>query len=309
MRTKDLLSDVNFGAMLLERFVDHLTYEKRYSPHTVSAYHTDLQQFQAFLASFGVSGLEAATDRTVRAWMMQLMEQDIGARSVNRKLSSLRGFYRFARLVGSVTIEPTALIDPPKTPKRLPEFVEEKGMERLMEDLEWPPGHRGATDRLVMDLLYSTGMRLAELIGLRISDADLRGGSLRVLGKRQKERIIPIGPDLVGELKQYVVDRAVMGTVDPNGPLLADEQGEPLARRSVQRLVKHYLSGVTSQRKRSPHVLRHTFATHMLEHGADLNAVKELLGHANLAATQVYTHNTVEKLRKVHATAHPRGGQ
>ncbi|MBP8879318.1 MAG: tyrosine-type recombinase/integrase, partial [Flavobacteriales bacterium] len=280
-----------------------------YSPHTVSAYHTDLQQFQAFLASFGVSGLEAATDRTVRAWMMQLMEQDIGARSVNRKLSSLRGFYRFARLVGSVTIEPTALIDPPKTPKRLPEFVEEKGMERLMEDLEWPPGHRGATDRLVMDLLYSTGMRLAELIGLRISDADLRGGSLRVLGKRQKERIIPIGPDLVGELKQYVVDRAVMGTVDPNGPLLADEQGEPLARRSVQRLVKHYLSGVTSQRKRSPHVLRHTFATHMLEHGADLNAVKELLGHANLAATQVYTHNTVEKLRKVHATAHPRGGQ
>jgi integrase/recombinase XerC len=241
--------------------------------------------------------------------MMQLMEQGVGARSVNRKLSSLRGFYPFRTLGRFGHLEPTALIDPPKTPKRLPEFVEEKGMERLMEDLEWPPGHRGATDRLVMDLLYSTGMRLAELIGLRISDADLRGGSLRVLGKRQKERIIPIGPDLVGELKQYVVDRAVMGTVDPNGPLLADEQGEPLARRSVQRLVKHYLSGVTSQRKRSPHVLRHTFATHMLEHGADLNAVKELLGHANLAATQVYTHNTVEKLRKVHATAHPRGGQ
>lgn len=296
--------------MLLDRFAEHLTYEKRYSPHTVSAYRKDLEQFQAHLAEAGVSRMEAATDKAVRLWMMQLMEQGVGARSVNRKLSSLRGFFRFARLVGEVASDPTALIDPPKTPKRLPEFVEEKGMQRLLDDQQWPPGHKGETDRLVMDLFYRTGMRLAELVGLSVGDADLRAGTLRVLGKRNKERIIPIGPDLAIALKDYLSTRqGGGGSVSPDAPLLSDADGEPLARRSVQRLVKHYLSGVTTQQKRSPHVIRHTFATHMLEHGADLNAVKELLGHANLAATQVYTHNTVEKLRKIHAKAHPRGGQ
>jgi integrase/recombinase XerC len=294
--------------MLLDRFLDHLAYEKRCSPHTVAAYRRDLQQFQAHLAGAGVP-LEQATDRLVRAWMMTLMEAGDSPRTVNRKLSALRGFYRFARLTGTITTEPTALVDPPRTPKRLPEFVEEVRMDRLFAATTWPEGYEGAVHRCMVELLYGTGMRLAELLGLKVGDADLRAGTLKVLGKRNKERILPLAPALCASLADLLGQRgALLGRPLPGDPLLVDERGEPLARRTVQRLVVHYLSGVTPQQKRSPHVLRHTFATHMLENGADLNAVKELLGHAGLAATQVYTHNTVEKLRKVHALAHPRGG-
>lgn len=295
--------------MPIDRYLDHLAYEKRCSAHTVLAYRRDLVQFVAFLSGHGGVPIERATDRMIRLWMMQLMEQGTGPRSVNRKLSALRGYYRFAKLVGEVTSEPTALIDPPKTPKRLPEFVEEVRMERLFEELKWPEGFKGDTDRVVLEVLYGTGMRLAELLGLTVGDVDLERSAVRVLGKRNKERIIPLGDRLVDLLAGYLATRkGRFGTLEPRQPLLIDEKEKPLARRSVQRLVVHYLSGVTSQHKRSPHVLRHTFATHLLEHGADLNAVKELLGHAGLAATQVYTHNTVEKLRKVHAQAHPRGG-
>lgn len=295
--------------MLLDKFVDHLTYEKRYSAHTVSAYQRDLQQFTAFLKEFGLNEPEKATDKVVRTWMMRLMEEGTGPRSVNRKLSSLRSFFRFARITGTIYTEPTSLIDPPKTPKRLPEFVEEQRLERMFEDLQWPEGFKGIVDRLILELLYGTGMRLAELMGLKVGDTDLRANTVRVLGKRNKERILPLGDELTTSLASYLKERSVLfGDPGPSEALLIDKKGEPLARRTVQRLVTYYLSGVTSQKKRSPHVLRHTFATHMLEHGADLNAVKEILGHANLAATQVYTHNTVEKLRKVHAQAHPRGG-
>lgn len=295
--------------MLVERFLEHLAFEKRCSAHTVLAYKRDIDQFSSFLSAYGGIAPERASDKMVRTWMMQLMEQGTGPRSVNRKLSALRGFYRFARITGTITVEPTALIDPPKTPKRLPEFVEELRMDRLFAELAWPDGFKGLTHRLVLELLYGTGMRLAELIGLGVGDVDLRRATLRVLGKRNKERILPLGDHLVALLADYLTQRAsVLSGASVSEQLLVDERGEPLARRSVQRLLVHYLSAVTSQHKRSPHVLRHTFATHMLEHGADLNAVKELLGHAGLAATQVYTHNTVDKLRKVHAQAHPRGG-
>jgi integrase/recombinase XerC len=295
--------------MLIDRYLDHLAYEKRCSVHTVAAYKRDLGQFQAFMERNGAGGIEHATDRTIRTWMMGLMEEGQSPSSVNRKLSALRGFYRFARVTGSVAVEPSALVDAPRMPKRLPEFVEEQRMDRLFEAQAWPEGYPGDLHRLMMELLYGTGMRLAELLGLKVADVSLRTGTLKVLGKRNKERIIPIGPQLVARIGEHLrLREQVVGPFSPSDALLVDEQAKPMARRSVQRLVVHYLSGVTSQQKRSPHVLRHTFATHMLEHGADLNAVKELLGHAGLAATQVYTHNTVEKLRKVHANAHPRGG-
>jgi integrase/recombinase XerC len=296
--------------MLLDRFLDHLTHEKRCSVHTVAAYRRDLEQFEAFLRSVGGrEGAEHATDKVIRMWMMDRMGAGTGARSVNRKLSALRAFYRFARTVGAVEQDPTDLIDPPKTPKRLPEFVEEQRMDRLFEAMRWPDGFEGARDRCIMELFYGTGMRLAELLGLGEGDLDLEARTLRVLGKRNKERILPLSEGVMGALETYRRERSALGPVGGSRALFLTEKGEPMNRRSVQRLVERYLGTVTTQHKRSPHVLRHTFATHMLEHGADLNAVKELLGHAGLAATQVYTHNTVEKLRKVHAQAHPRGGQ
>lgn len=295
--------------MPVERFLEHLAYEKRASALTVGAYRSDLDQFASFLRDeLGLKEPAEATEKAVRAWMMHLMEAGLGGRSVGRKLSALRAYYRFARTVGEVEKDPTALVTAPKSPRRLPEFVGEGQMRQLLETMPWPEGFVGLRDRVMMELLYGTGMRLAELVGLGPGDVDLRRSSIRVLGKRDKERIIPLATPLAGLLGTYLKEREAMGA-GAGGALLLRPDGAPLARRTVQSLVAHYLSAVTTQRKKSPHVLRHTFATHLLDHGADLNAVKDLLGHASLAATQVYTHNTVEKLKKAHRQAHPRGGE
>ncbi len=295
--------------MLVDRYLEHLAYEKRCSTLTVQAYGRDLKQFQEFLGELGLEAPEAASEKMVRAFLMRLIEKGDSPRSVNRKLSSLKGFFRFARSTGSIDKEPTALVDPPKVPKRLPQFVEQRRMEELFNTIGSLEGFNGLGHRVVLELLYGTGMRLAELLGLKEVDVDPNARTVKVLGKRNKERIIPIGDGLAAVLQAYLQERRhVITSYSQNTPLLINDRGEPLSRRTVQRIVAHYLGGVTTQKKRSPHVLRHTFATHMLEQGADLNAVKEILGHAGLAATQVYTHNTVEKLRKVHAQAHPKGG-
>ncbi len=293
---------------MIDRFLEHLAYEQRASPHTVSAYGRDLRQYFAYLrGDLGMDDPVLATGKAVRAWMMDQLERGVGARSVNRKLSALRAYYRFARTLGAMDRDPTALITTPKVPKRLPEFVPERNMAELLDGMAWPEGFTGRRDRLILELLYATGMRLAELLGLTPESIDLRRGTLRVLGKRNKERIIPMAKPLVMLLAEYLPERESMQPRSGAG-LLIKPDGNPLPRRTVQLLVKHYLSAVTTQEKKSPHVLRHTFATHLLDHGADLNAVKELLGHANLAATQVYTHNTIEKLKQAHRQAHPRGG-
>lgn len=290
--------------MSIDRFLEHLAYEKRCSPHTLSAYRRDLRQFADHLAAQGAGGIDTAQGGDVREWIMQRLSDGAGARTVNRQLSALRAYYRFARTVGAVEGDPTALVEPPKQPRRLPTFVPEARMAPLF-DAAGPAAELRPEERLVLELLYGTGIRLAELLGLTVGAVDLHRGTIRVLGKRNKERLVPLPDGTLEAVRAYLSQRP---TTDPAAPLLRGGNGGPLARRSVQRLVHRVLATVTTQQKRSPHVLRHTYATHLLEHGADLNAVKELLGHANLAATQVYTHNTVEKLRKVHAQAHPRGG-
>lgn len=290
--------------MLRERFFEHLAFERRSSPHTVAAYRTDLDQFEHWLQQElpGV-GVEDPGDKAVRAWIMHLMGTGAGARTVNRKLSALRAFYRYARMVGAVAKDPTELVTPPRPPARLPVFVAVTEMDALLEGA--PPGGWPLREQAVVELLYSTGIRLAELLGLRWIDVDLERATIKVLGKRSKERIVPLLPAVVTTLQALAAEGGGRG----DQAVFVGKSGRPMARRSVQALVRRYLGTVTTQRKRSPHVLRHTFATHLLDAGADLNAVKELLGHANLAATQVYTHNTMEKLKEVYRTAHPRGGE
>ncbi|MBK8226370.1 MAG: tyrosine-type recombinase/integrase [Flavobacteriales bacterium] len=294
--------------MLINRYLEHLAHERRSSPHTVAAYKADLNLFLAYLSESGITRLEQADGQYLRYWVMARMEAGESARTLNRRLSAVRGFYRFARQVGAVNEAPTDLIEAPKTSKRLPEFVEEGRMAMVFASEASSDDPKHELELLVLELLYGTGMRLAELIALRVGDFDGRSGTLRLSGKRNKERIVPIHPGLADRLRRHIALRpskaAALGD-----PMLLQPSGKPLSRSGVQRLVRRRLEQVTTQQKRSPHVLRHTFATHMLDHGADLNAVKEILGHAGLAATQVYTHNTSERLKKAHAQAHPRGGR
>ena len=294
-----------FALMSTASFLDHLSHERRYSAHTVEAYGRDIGQFSSFLLEHGgKSDIDSASSLEVRSWVMKLMKDGLSPRSVRRKLSSLRGYFRFAREAGYLDSDPTSEVDSPKMPGRLPEFVDEHRMRELFEAIDYPEGYRGVFDRTILELLYGTGIRLAELLGIGIGDVDLREASLRVLGKRNKERIIPLSFTLVEQLGVYLEQRPDSAS----DSLLISEKGRPPSRSLIQRRVASYLGKVSTQAKKSPHVLRHTFATHLLDNGADLNAVKEILGHADLSATQVYTHNTIDKLKRVHAQAHPRGG-
>ena len=290
--------------MSVPAFLEHLEHERRYSLHTVNAYERDLGQFARHLLEHGAKdNLDQAIGIEVRIWLMQLMEQGISARSVRRKLSSLRSYFRFVIEAGLITSDPCDGIDPPKMSQRLPTFMSEADMEGLLEQVEFPSGYQGVFDRLLLEVLYGTGIRLAELVNMKVHDVDLHSQSLRVLGKRNKERQIPLSLNLVNQFQAYMTIR-----FDVDSPImLITERGNPVSRSLVQRRVGAYLSKVTTRSKKSPHVLRHTFATHLLNNGADLNAVKEILGHADLTATQVYTHNTIDKLKRVHAQAHPRG--
>jgi len=290
-----------------EIFLKHLQFEKRYSSHTVEAYEEDLRQFHGFLqATFEITEPEEVKHIHIRSWVVQLMEDGNQPRSVNRKIACLKSYYKFLLRREYITQNPATRIKPLKTEKPLPAFVKETDMGRLLDDIPFTDDLTGLRDRLIVELFYGTGMRLSELIGLKSNNVNIHSQTLKVLGKRNKERVIPIGNSLVNTIKIYQKAKTDMGGENGNEWLLTTDRGEQLYPMLVQRTIKHYLGLVTTLTKKSPHVLRHTYATHLLNHGADLNAVKDLLGHTSLAATQVYTHNTIEKLKKAFDQAHPK---
>lgn len=294
--------------MTKDRFLDYITYEKRYSQHTIQAYGSDLDQFINFATDqYDLSDINKADHQVVRSWIVSLMEGKSSARTVNRKITTLKSYFKFLIKEGAITENPMDRVVAPKTSKRLPVFVEQESMNKLFDEIDFGEGYPAIRDRMIIEMFYATGMRLSELINLNEADIDLYKNVLKVTGKRNKERIIPFSGNLVKLLKSYLeVKRKMFQFNEQNTPLFVTNKGEKLYPKMVYRMVNHYLNLVTTISKRSPHVIRHTFATHMLNNGADLNAIKEILGHANLAATQVYTHNTIEKLKSIYKQAHPR---
>lgn len=291
----------------IESFLNWLRFEKRYSPHTIRSYHTDLNQFMTFLSSIEqISDGTAADYKDIRSWIVYLMEKNITPRSVNRKITTLKSYYKYLMRQQIIPNNPMDKILPPKSGKRLPGFVEQEKMDILLNNVDFGEDFKGVRNRLLIDVLYITGMRLSELINLTHRSIQLNDQSIKVLGKRNKERIIPFNPAYVQIFRDYIELKGKTFPHPGHDYFFVTDKGKPLYEKFVYRIVNKYLRFVTTMEKRSPHILRHTFATHMLNRGADLNAIKEILGHSNLSATQIYTHTTFEKLKTIYKQAHPR---
>ncbi len=297
----------------IDSFLAYLAHQKRYSPHTITAYRTDLVQYEDFYARLNATDeeagmavprpqLQAATHSDVRSWMISLMDDEkITSRSINRKLATLRTFYKFLHKRGEIAKTPMHKIRFLKAAKKISPFVPEADTERIPETIVFAEDFEGQRNKLVIELLYGTGIRLAELINLQVRDIYFYEGTIKVTGKKNKQRIIPLHPPLLDFLKMFVQIHVKAG-----GWLVTTNKGEQAYPMLIYRTVREVLDRVTSVERRSPHVLRHTFATHLLEQGADLNAIKDLLGHSSLASTQTYAHNTIGKLKKVFEQAHPK---
>jgi len=289
----------------LNAFLAYLQFEKRYSVHTITAYSNDLIQFFDFIATqYDGMDYTAITGTMVRSWLASMKEEELTGKTLNRKISSLKSFYKYQIQQGHLVKSPMETVISPKISKRLPSFIAENDMEQLFLNLSFAEGWKGYTEKMVIQLFYAPGMRLSELIQCKENQVDLSKKIIKVLGKGNKERILPLSPELVLELKKYIAQKPA--AANGNAHLFVNENGKALQPKAVYTFVKFYLSQVTTLQKKSPHVLRHSFATHLMNNGADLNAVKELLGHSSLAATQVYTHNTIEKLKEVFSKAHPK---
>ncbi len=292
--------------MLLEAFLKYLQFQKRYSTHTVGAYQNDLSDFLFFIQeTFAISEVIDIKYEHIRSWLVNLMEEGKVSASINRKLSAVKSYMKYLMIEGIITINPAAKATTLKIPKRLPQFVDKADLQILFDQKEFGDSFSGIRNRLILAILYGTGMRCAELINLKDHSVDFINKEIRVLGKGNKERVIPLSIELVEGIKQYIeVREANLHTKETF--LLLTDKGKKLYPKFVYRVVNKYLSTVTTIDKKSPHVLRHSFATHLSNNGASLNAIKELLGHSSLAATQIYTHNSIEELKKVYQQAHPK---
>jgi integrase/recombinase XerC len=293
--------------VVIQSFLDYLKFEKRYSPHTLISYENDLLSFFDFLSTtYGEQELAAINHSYIRSWLAEMKGNKITSKTINRKISSLRSFFKYHLKRGVITSMPTAQLIAPKVSKRLPVFMKEQDTKELIETLHSSAGDwKSLNAAALITLFYATGMRLSELIGLKEKQLDLSRSQIRVLGKGNKERLIPVSAEVIRYIQSYR-EQKLKEFGSGEGFLMVTEKGKKMYPKYAWALVNQYLGKVSTLDKKSPHVLRHTFATHLVNNGADLNAVKELLGHASLAATQVYTHNTIEKLKNVHKKAHPK---
>ena len=294
-------------AQTIQHFLDYLKFQKRYSQHTIISYKNDLDAFFVYLQyQFGETPLADIKTTFIRSWLADLKQQGIESKSIIRKISTLKSFFKYHLRQQTITVSPMTAIISPRINKRLPQFVDNKGITTLFAHVEFPDTWEGKTQRLILQIFYNTGMRQAELVGLKEIDISVSTNCIKVLGKGNKERIIPLSDQLMNQMQEYMDDKKKEHAVYDKIFLLVTASGKKLYPRYVYNAVNKYLSKVTTIDKKSPHVLRHTFATHLMNSGADLNAVKELLGHSSLAATQIYTHNTIEKLKDIHKKAHPK---
>ena len=295
------------GEEQLAGFIHYLRFEKRYSTHTLGAYQQDLAQFSEYvLQEFKIQGLSSISHFHVRSWLAGMKEAKLSARTINRKISSLNSFYKHLLRHGSIEKNPVSMLHAQRLPARLPVFLKESETEHLLEELQFSEGFGGFTDRLICELLYSTGMRRNELLQLKENDIEWSLRQIRVLGKGNKERLVPVSQALLDSIRDYIAAKQEREVADTDY-LLNLETGKPLYAGYIYRTVNRHLSATTTLKKKSPHVLRHTFATHLLNNGANIQAIKDLLGHSSLAATQIYTHNNIDKLKEIHKQNHPRG--
>ncbi|MBT9190312.1 tyrosine-type recombinase/integrase [Zobellia russellii] len=293
--------------MSQESFISYLALEKNYSAHTVTAYKRDLEAFSAFCDEhYQNKNIDDIAYGIIRSWIVVLVDSGISNRSVNRKIASLKAYYKFLQNIGELDVNPLARHKALKTSKKIEVPFSETEMDKILSQIDFLDDFEGVRDRLIIELFYTTGMRRAELINLKLLDIDFSQRLLKVLGKRNKERMVPLLPSVVTLLERYLIERETLGEITDKAYVFLLKSGNKLYENLVYRLINKYFSEVSSKVKKSPHILRHTFATHLLNKGADMNSVKELLGHASLASTQVYTHNSIAELKKVHANAHPR---
>lgn len=292
----------------LDDFLRYLRFEKRFAPHTLQAYQLDLEQFSGYLSDVYSPNIQVSelTHFHVRSWIAHLKEQGMQAASLNRKLSTLRSFFRYLLSRRHISVNPVRKIPSQRLPERPPVFLKEKEATALLEEASFEEGFKGMTERLICELLYLAGLRRNELLQLKEQDIEWSGFRMRVLGKGNKERLIPLSGQMIERLRGYIREKKSLVKTDQDH-LLVLENGEPLYPMFLYRTVKKYLTMVTTLKKKSPHILRHSFATHLLNRGANIQAIKELLGHSSLAATQVYTHNHIERLKSIHKASHPRG--